>query len=94
MQWEMRAIGRAAELTSAIATISDKITQLLGLDFAGVDLYHKGDHFAILEANSSPGLKFEQVCKVNLAGQIADFVVKRIRATITDDPTQRSNPLG
>ena len=72
------AVGSKVELTPAIASISEKITQLLGLEFAGIDLLYKADQLVILECNSSPGLKFESVCKINVVGEIADYVVSRI----------------
>jgi RimK family alpha-L-glutamate ligase len=72
------AVGEHVQLTPAIASISEKITQILDLDFAGVDLLFKGDRLVILEVNSSPGLKFERVCNINVVAHIADWVLSRI----------------
>jgi len=63
-------------LTEKVVKMSEKITNLLGLDVAGVDLLFKGDSFVLCEVNSSPGLKIEKYCDVNIAGAIAEHVAK------------------
>jgi gamma-F420-2:alpha-L-glutamate ligase len=75
-------VGKPVEVTSSIAEISIRITNLLGLDIAGVDLLYKGDRYVICEVNSSPGLEIEKHCNVNVAGHIAEFVVNRIGSRI------------
>jgi gamma-F420-2:alpha-L-glutamate ligase len=64
--------GKPVELTAEMAAVAERITEVLGLAFAGVDLLYKRDHYAIAEVNSSPGLKFETICKINVAGKIAE----------------------
>jgi gamma-F420-2:alpha-L-glutamate ligase len=74
------AEGIPIELTPDMANISERASQALQLDFCGVDLLYKNDRFCIAELNSSPGLKFETVTKINIVGSIADFVVARFNA--------------
>jgi RimK family alpha-L-glutamate ligase len=70
------AEGKRIDLTPELAAIAEKITALIGLDFAGVDLLYKGDHYAICEVNGSPGLKFEEITGISIVGAIADLVVR------------------
>jgi RimK family alpha-L-glutamate ligase len=74
------AKGRPVELTQEIAQIAERITAVLDLDFSGVDLLHAGNSYAICEVNSSPGVKFEDVCGINVVGKIADHIVNRLNS--------------
>jgi RimK family alpha-L-glutamate ligase len=74
------ATGRAINLTPEIAAIAERISEVLGLSFSGVDLLYAKNHYAIAEVNSSPGLKFEEVCGINVVAKIADYIVDRLNA--------------
>lgn len=66
------------ELTPEIEWLATETSRILKLDIAGIDLLFDGDHFKICEANSSPGFEgIEQVCDVNIAEEIYNFI--RIR---------------
>jgi RimK family alpha-L-glutamate ligase len=71
--------GEPFELNSKIVEISEKISQILGLEIAGIDLLISGEEYILCEANSSPGFKgFDKYCRSNMAGRIADYVVDRL----------------
>jgi gamma-F420-2:alpha-L-glutamate ligase len=74
------AVGRGLEVTPSIAEISLEIAKVIGLDIAGVDLLYRGDQYVICEVNSSPGMDIERHCKINVAAQIAEFVVNKVKA--------------
>ena len=73
--------GEPFELSPKIIEISEKISQILGLEIAGIDLLISGDEYVLCEANSSPGFKgFDKYCQSNMAGKIADYIVERLES--------------
>ena len=66
----------ASASEQAVAT---KAARVLGLEIAGVDLIRSQRGPLVLEVNSTPGLEgIEQVCAVDMAGQILDHLHARI----------------
>jgi RimK family alpha-L-glutamate ligase len=71
--------GEPYPLTPKSVELSERVAQLLDLEVAGIDLLFSHDGYCLCEANAQPGFStFEESCKVNVAGAIADYIVKRI----------------
>ena len=69
---------RNYDINPEIEWLATQTSQILNLDFGGIDLLFGKDHFYICEGNSSPGFKgIESVCDINIARQLFHFV--RIR---------------
>ena len=66
------------EITPEIEWLATQTSQILNLDFAGIDLLFGDEHFYVCEGNSSPGFKgIEQVCELDVPEQLFHFI--RIR---------------
>lgn len=58
--------------------------QVLGLDFAGVDLIRTRRGSAVLEVNSSPGLEgIEAITGLNIAELVIKFIEDRLESRNT-----------
>lgn len=69
---------QAVELDESYARAAVRAAQVLGLRIAGVDILEGNDGPKVIEVNSSPGLEgIEGASKVDVAGQILDFVEKQ-----------------
>lgn len=69
-------------MNDEIKTLAIKTTQLLGLDFAGVDLLFDGKHFKICEANSAPGFQcLESIIDINVPAEIYRYIHSVIETT-------------
>jgi RimK family alpha-L-glutamate ligase len=75
--------GEPFPLTPDIVQLSEKISKLIGLEIAGVDLLFGPDNtMRICEINSAPGFRgFETYCGVDVAGEIAHFVEEQLKQT-------------
>lgn len=67
-------------LTEEEEKIVKKSARLMGLDVAGVDLLQSKRGPLIMEVNASPGLEgIEATTRVDVAGEIIDFVVQKVK---------------
>ena len=75
------------DVTPEIEALVLKITTILNLDVAGVDLLFDGNGFKICEVNSSPGFKgMESCCDVNIADDIFQFIKTQIEVQTLTAP--------
>jgi RimK family alpha-L-glutamate ligase len=52
-----------------------RVTEVMGLDFAGVDLVRARDGYSVIEVNSAPGFEgFERATQVNVAAELLRYV--------------------
>jgi len=69
-----------AKLSNELKSIALKAARTLDYDIAGVDVIYRKKKPAVLEVNSSPGLKgFSKATGVNVAGEIIIYLEKRYR---------------
>lgn len=69
-----------AKLSQELKTIALKAAKTLDYDIAGVDVIYRKDKPAVLEVNSSPGLKgFSKTTGINVAGEIVIYLEKRFK---------------
>ncbi len=74
------AVPQKAELTDEIYKTAINASKDLGCLVSGVDFIESGDKLYITELNSQPGWKgIQQITKVDIAGEIADFVINYVR---------------
>jgi ribosomal protein S6--L-glutamate ligase len=67
-----------ARITPEERKLAIKAANRLGLKFAGVDILRSSKGPLLLEVNSSPGLEgIEKTTKVNVAGQVFDYIESR-----------------
>lgn len=65
-------------LNDEIEWLATQVSNILGLDFAGIDLLFSEKHFLICEANSAPGFKgIEASVDLNIPRELFNFI--RIR---------------
>ena len=66
-------------LNDDIIWLSGQVSNILGLDFAGIDLLFSDKHFYICEANSSPGFKgIESACDINVPLELFNYIRVRL----------------
>jgi RimK family alpha-L-glutamate ligase len=67
------------DLDDALATLAIQATQILAMDYAGVDIIKdKQGHYSIIEVNSIPAWKgLETVCDQNIAELLVDDLIGR-----------------
>jgi len=71
--------GEPFEVNSEIDYLAREAARICGLEIAGIDLLFDKDGYTICEANSAPGFEgFEKYCKVDIAGQIAQYLKYKI----------------
>jgi RimK family alpha-L-glutamate ligase len=52
-----------------------RVTEVMGLDFAGVDLVRARDGYSVIEVNSAPGFEgFERATQVNVGAELLRYV--------------------
>jgi RimK family alpha-L-glutamate ligase len=67
--------GEPFQVDSQIDFLAREAARICGLDIAGIDLLFDKDGYTICEANSAPGFEgFEKYCKVDIAGEIAQYL--------------------
>lgn len=67
--------GEPFEVSSEIDFLAREAARICGLEIAGIDLLFDKNGYTICEANSAPGFEgFEKYCKVDIAGQIAQYL--------------------
>lgn len=72
---------QSVQLTEQEKALVIKATEVIGLDFAGVDFLRTSAGSVILEVNASPGFEgIEQVNEVNVAVEIVDYCLGKIKA--------------
>lgn len=70
----------AIELDPAFRRTAVRAAQILGLRVAGVDMLESEGGPQIMEVNSSPGLEgIETASRLDIAGEIIDFVADQVR---------------
>lgn len=70
--------GEKINMTKKMADMAIKAAQVLGLDFAGVDLIKdKNGKLMLVEVNSNPGLEIENITGVNVVKEIVKHCVKK-----------------
>ncbi|MFH1610330.1 MAG: hypothetical protein ABIA91_00380 [Patescibacteria group bacterium] len=73
-------VGTKINVTKNMAEIATKTTKTLNLDFAGVDIGRetKTGKYYIIEVNGlNPGLKIEEIAKVNISVAIINHCIKK-----------------
>jgi ribosomal protein S6--L-glutamate ligase len=74
------AKARKAKLSKELKEIALRAAKTLDYDIAGVDVIYRKGKPAVLEVNSSPGLKgFSRSTGINVAGEIITYLEKRYR---------------
>lgn len=73
--------GIKTELTQKTAELCERISDILGLDYCGIDLLYPEDGDPILcEVNSNAFCEtFEDVTGINVAGIYADHIIEKVR---------------
>ena len=72
---------KAADLSDEEREIAIRAARVMGLGVAGVDLLRSKRGPLVLEVNSSPGLEgIEGATGVDVAGEIIDYIDRRLRA--------------
>jgi gamma-F420-2:alpha-L-glutamate ligase len=72
-------VGTAFEPPSDMAELAVRVTQVLGLDVAGVDILLDRDGYRICEANSSPGFQgLEKACGISVPNEIFNAMRNRL----------------
>jgi len=72
---------KAVELSDEEREIAIRAARVMGLGVAGVDLLRSKRGPLVLEVNSSPGLEgIEGATEVDVAGEIIDYIDRRLRA--------------
>lgn len=70
-------VGRPVEITKEIEELALKVSRVLNMDIAGVDLLYNENGFLVCEANSAPDFKgLEKYCGVNIPEIVYDFAEK------------------
>jgi len=71
------------ELNGHLAQLAIRATQVLAMDYAGVDIIEDRDgQYTIIEVNSIPAWKgLQSVCDVNIADLLADDLINRLIKT-------------
>lgn len=66
-------------LTAELADLAIKATQILAMDYAGVDIIEdRSGQYSVIEVNSIPAWKgLQSVCDVNIAQLLADDLINR-----------------
>ena len=71
--------GEPFQVDSQIDFLAREAARICGLEIAGIDLLFDKNGYTICEANSAPGFEgFEKYCKVDIAGQIAQYLKYKI----------------
>ena len=78
------ALGGSAEeyvLPKAVEGMCERVANILGLDYCGIDLLFKeGGGFYVCEVNSNAFFEgFEHATKKNVAGAYADYILSKIK---------------
>jgi len=69
-----------AKLSLELKLLALKAARTLDYDIAGVDVIYRKGKPAVLEVNSSPGLKgFSKATGINVAGEIVNYLEKRFK---------------
>jgi gamma-F420-2:alpha-L-glutamate ligase len=72
-------VGTAFEPPTEMAELAVRVTQVLGLDVAGVDILLDRDGYRICEANSSPGFQgLEKACRISVPNEIFGAMRSRL----------------
>ncbi len=72
-------VGTAFEPPADMAELAVRVTQVLGLDVAGVDILLDQDGYRICEANSSPGFQgLEKACRISVPNEIFNAMRSRL----------------
>ena len=68
------------ELSEEMAEVAIKATEVIGLDFAGVDVMFGKDGPVVCEVNSNPHFKSSLECTgVDMSEEIMDYIVEQMR---------------
>ena len=74
------------ELPAVAAHLATRATNILDLDYAGVDLLRRGDTWYVLEVNATAGFKgFFEATGVSPAPYIAQLAIERAGGTVDSD---------
>lgn len=66
-------------LTEEEKTLAIKISEILNLDYCGIDLMKNGDEIYLCEVNSNAFFKaFENVTKINVAEKLVELCIKKV----------------
>jgi gamma-F420-2:alpha-L-glutamate ligase len=72
-------VGTSFEPPAEMAELAVRVTQVLGLDVAGVDILLDRDRYRICEANSSPGFQgLERACGISVPNEIFNAMRSRL----------------
>lgn len=72
--------GERYPITPEIEEIVLNTVKVLGLEIAGIDLLFDTKGVRVCEANSNPGFSgFEQYCHIDVADQITEYIVNKLR---------------
>lgn len=72
-------VGEKIEITKEIRALAEKASEILGLEYAGVDLLFDGKKYLVTEVNSNAHFNMiEAVTGVDVAGLYAEYIVGRI----------------
>ncbi len=67
---------KAIRPSRELKDLASKAIEAVGLEYGGVDIMETGEGPVIVEVNSNPGLKIEQVTGVNVVGEIVEHILK------------------
>jgi len=93
-------VGKRYSIDDSLRALALRISNLLHLDVAGIDLLFDGEQFKVCEVNSAPQFRGLEACHedVNVAEHILRFALKKrldshpangvIRSNATQQPTQ------
>ena len=71
--------GTAFEPPREMADLAVRVTQVLGLDVAGVDILLDREGYRVCEANSSPGFQgLEKACRISVPNEIFNAMRSRL----------------
>jgi ribosomal protein S6--L-glutamate ligase len=77
--------GMAIEISPKERETAVRSAEILGLNVCGVDMLRSSRGPVVMEVNSSPGLEgIEQATKVDVAGEIIDFLEAHARPGVTE----------
>lgn len=73
---ELGGVGEPIELPSSFIKISERVSEILGLDYCGIDLlYGENDEAIVCEVNSNAFFgAMESVTRVNVAAKYAEYM--------------------
>ena len=72
-------VGERVELSPEIRTLAERASEILGLEYAGVDLLYNGEKYLVTEVNSNAHFRMiEEVTGINVAELYAQYILSEI----------------